>query len=309
MFNSKYLRSIEECAEQTATELKSDYDRQMARWIKQGQQGMQPQLYNLRGASSRNLYYLRLAADFPVIPKLHDNPEWTFQAEEVYGMDWDNLPADSLYSQHLDEIIESSTKIEKLGEIFREMDKRSVNALANGGRKDKMILTTAHPVALFLLDQAIKRKHPQYRVVKVTAPMGQAKRTEIFNGFCDKESKSQDKYKDYDILLTTTPLVGTGLNMTDPNVFVMLDPLWMQRDQRQAFARIHRAGQLRETYLILMYSIRNPVEHWILERQRKCQNIGDMAWMVTTGDLEVEQQREAKRVQRRAEKGSWMAVV
>jgi len=92
--------------------------------------------------------------------------------------------------------------------------------------------------------------------------------------------------------------------MTDPNVFVMLDPLWMQRDQRQAFARMHRAGQLRETYLILMYSIGNPVERRILERQRKRQNIGDMAWTVTTGDLEMEQQREAKRAQRRAEKGS-----
>ena len=266
---------------------------------------MQPQLYNLRGASLQKLYYLCLMADFPVIPKLHhDNPGWTFQAEEVYGMDWDNLPADSLYSQHLDEIIESSTKIKELGEVFKEMNKRSDKALANGGRKDKMILTTAHPVALFLLDQAIKRKHPQYRVVKVTAPMGQAKCTEIFNGFCDKESKSQEEYKDYDILLTTTPLIGTGLNMTDPNVFVMLDPLWMQRDQRQAFARIHRAGQLRETYLILMYSIRNPVECRILECQWKRQNIGDMAWTVTTGDLEMEQQREAKRAQRRAEKGS-----
>ena len=140
-------------------------------------------------------------------------------------MDWDNLPADNLYSQHLEEIIESSTKIEKLGEIFREMDKRSLKAVANGGHKDKMILTTAHPVALFLLDQAIKRKHPRYKVVKVTAPMGQAKRTEIFNGFCDKESKSREKYKDYEILLTTTPLVGTRLNMTEANVFVIFDPL------------------------------------------------------------------------------------
>src|SRR5438045_6350179 len=34
------------------------------------------------------------------------------------------------------------------------------------------------------------------------------------------------------------------------------------------------------------------------------QNISDMAWMVTTGDLEMEQQREAKWAQWRAEKGS-----
>src|SRR5438045_1324529 len=160
-FDSKYLKSIEICAEQTETELRNDYNGWMARWVKQGWQGMQPQLFNLRGASSWSLYYLHLTADFPVIPKLHhDNPGWTFQAEEVYGMDWDNLPANSLYSQHLNEIIESSTKIKKLGEVFKEMSKRSDKALANSGRKDKMILTTAHPGTLFLLDPAIKTNTP-----------------------------------------------------------------------------------------------------------------------------------------------------
>src|SRR5438045_9721290 len=98
-------------------------------------------------------------------------------------MDWDNLPANSLYSQHLDEIIESSTKIKKLGEVFKEMSKRSDKALANGGHKDKMILTTAHPVTIFLLDKHIKRKHPQYSVAKITAPMGQVECTRSVNGY------------------------------------------------------------------------------------------------------------------------------
>ena len=62
--------------------------------------------------------------------------------------------------------------------------------VARGRHKDKIILTTIYLVALFLLNKAIKRKHPRYKVVIVTAPMGQAKHTKIFNRFCNKESKS-----------------------------------------------------------------------------------------------------------------------
>ena len=138
--------------------MKADYDTRLARWIASsgkvnGKRVPQPRMDDFVVASSRNLFYLRLAADFPVIPKLHyDNPGWTFKSEEVYHTRWDNLPADSLYARHLDEIIESSTKVKVLGEIFREMDERSAKAVAAGGRKDRMVLTTAHPVALFLLD-------------------------------------------------------------------------------------------------------------------------------------------------------------
>ena len=75
----------------------------------------------------------------------------------------------------------------------------------------------------------------------------------------------------------------------------------MQREQNQAFARVHRQGQTRETHLILMYSNGNPVERRILERQRNRTDIGDMTWTVTTGDIEKEQRREAQRIQREAE--------
>ncbi len=95
-----------------------------------------------------------------------------------------------------------------------------------------MILTTAHSVTLFLLDKAIKKRQPEYKVVKVIALMGPVKYIRIFNSFCDKESKGHNRYKDYDILLTTTPLIGTRYNMTEANVFVMFDLLWMQRDQK-----------------------------------------------------------------------------
>ncbi len=72
------------------------------------------------------------------------------------------------------------------------MDKRSDETEANSGHKDKMILTTAHPVTLFLLDKTIKKRQSEYKVVKVTALIDLAKHIRIFNSFCDKESKGHN---------------------------------------------------------------------------------------------------------------------
>lgn len=305
----KYLESIRKCADLTERELKDEYNQRYENWIRLGKKSPQPTLYHLK-AYSKNLYYLRLAADFAAIPKLHyDHPDWTFHAQEVYSLSWDNLPQDSLYYQHLDEIIDSSPKLTELGEIFRKMDQRSQAARARSERKEKMILTTAHPVAMFLLGEVIKKRYPKYEVVMVTARMGQAQRNEIFNGFCNKESKLRDSLSDCDILLTTTPLVGTGYNLTEPNVFVMFDPLWMRKDQRQAFARVHRTGQKRDTYLYLLHCPGNPVERDIILRQRKRKDLGDMTWGVTTGQLEAEQMDEERRRQRRAQKERMMDTV
>ncbi len=88
-----------------------------------------------------------------------------------------------------------------------------------------MIFTTAHPITLFLLDETIKKRWPEYKIVKVMALMGQKKHKNLFDDFCNKVSKSQDEYKDYDILLTTTPLIDMGLNITAVNVFIMFNPL------------------------------------------------------------------------------------
>jgi hypothetical protein len=88
-----------------------------------------------------------------------------------------------------------------------------------------MILTTVHSIAMFLLGEIIKKRYLKYKVVMVTAQIEQTQYNEIFNSFCNKESKLQDKLSDYDILLTMTLLVRTEYNLTELNVFVMFDPL------------------------------------------------------------------------------------
>jgi SNF2 family DNA or RNA helicase len=97
--------------------------------------------------------------------------------------------------------------------------------------------------------------------------------------------------------------------MTYANNIVLFDLLWMDKDQRQAFARVHRYGQERETHLILMYSPGNPVERDIRARQRKRKNLGDMTWTVTSGDLEIQQLKENKQARRKTEKEHMMDTV
>jgi hypothetical protein len=128
-----------------------------------------------------------------------------------------------------------------------------------------------------------------------------AKRTQIVNGFCGrKDSPHYDAASNADILLATTALVGTGLNLVPACVFILFDPLWMQKDQRQAFARVHRTGQKRPTHLYLLYSPGNPVERGCLERQRRRGQLGEMTWQVTTGEAEMEQLKEHRRAQKEA---------
>jgi hypothetical protein len=139
-----------------------------------------------------------------------------------------------------------------------------------------MILITVYSVAMFLLGEIVKKRYPKYKVVMVTAWIEQTQHNEIFNSFCNKESKLQDKLGDYDILLTMTLLVETGYNLTEPNVFVMFDPLWIQKDQRQAFAQVHRTGQEQNTHLYLLHCPGNPVEQNIVLWQRKQKDLEDM---------------------------------
>ncbi len=263
----EYIESIEKCAAQTKQDLQAEYDIRVKRWEDNGRQGPKPELLN-RFAQSGAMYYLRLAGDFAAIPDLHRKyPAWTFHADEVYKIDWDRVPKDNLYATHLKTLVKSSAKLESLNKILAGMKERSSKWIARGDSKEKMVLTTAHPAVLGILYLYFKVYRKDFHVVMISASMDIGKRVQIINGFCRRDdSPYYDMASNADILLTTTALVGTGLNLTDSNVFVQMDPLWMQKDQRQAFARVHRTGQKRPTHLYLLYSLGNPIERGCLDR-------------------------------------------
>jgi SNF2 family DNA or RNA helicase len=302
--NGEYTASIKRYADETRKELQLEYETRMEQRKARGGQGPKPIFFSAKVTSSSALYYLRLAGDFAAIPDLHDkHPEWSFHAEEVYDFDWDRVPEDNPYSIHLETLVKSSTKLVELGKILGEMQSRSRLAMGNGEPKEKMVCTTAHPASLLLLYLSFKRMFQGFKVVLITAKMNPTKRTELIDGFCGKkDSPLYGALKDTDILLATTALVATGINITAANNFVLLDPLWMQRDQRQAFARVHRIGQRRQTHLYLLYSPGNPVEQGCLNRQRTRGQLGEMTWQVTTGEAEIERVKAEAKARREAQR-------
>ena len=76
----------------------------------------------------------------------------------------------------------------------------------------------------------------------------------MVNSFCGEGDEKNVSRYNADILSSTTVYVSTGLNMTAANNFVLFDPLWMVKDQMQAFARVHRTSQKRLTHLTLLHT-------------------------------------------------------
>jgi hypothetical protein len=297
----EWLESIAEYAAQTQRELAASHANAVKNWELRGRQGPEPVLINSM-SKSNHAYYLRLAADFAAIPYLHNKyPDWTFHADEIYNIDWDRVPNDNLYAQNLKTLVNSSTKILRLEKILARMRQRSEDWIAKGEQKEKMVLATAHPAALGILYLYFKEYKKDWKVVMVSASprMDIEKRIQIVNGFCGrKDSPYYDSAFEADILLTTTPCVGTGLNLVAASNVVLFDLLWMRKDQEQAFCRVHRFPQERETKLYLLYSPGNPIERGCLERQRRRGQLGELTWQVTTGEAEAEQLK----VQRKAER-------
>ena len=74
----------------------------------------------------------------------------------------------------------------------------------------------------------------------------------------------------------------------------------MLKDQRQAFARVHRTGQKRPTKLYLLHSPGNPVERGCIKRQKRQGQLGEITWQVSTRDTKIEHLKAQKRAEREA---------
>ena len=152
----EYLLSNEALARRTQVEVENEFRLRHRNWVARGSKGPAPKM-TMRSAKSSSLFYLRLAGDFAAIPLLWEkNLGWAFKAAEVYDLDWDKLPRDSLYVQHFDTLWKSSTKIDKLDELIEEMVGRTWEARQKNEPMEKMLLTTLHPAVLLILYAYLK---------------------------------------------------------------------------------------------------------------------------------------------------------
>ena len=223
----------------------------------------------LKNTQSKSAYFLRLAADFAAILELHSKfLEQTFYSKEVYQLNFDNVLKDNPYVVYLKQLINSKKeKLTQLNSLLKAIKNKSKAQKKKNKLKEKMILAIAYPCVLLILYLYFKTYRQDQGVVLVNASIAVKPRTKIINNFQKEgERKDVDKY-DRDILLTTTAYVSTRLNITAANNFVLFNPLWMVKDQMQAFARVHCTSQKRQTHLTLLYSNGNLAKQSIIIKQ------------------------------------------
>lgn len=78
---------------------------------------------------------------------------------------------------------------------------------------------------------------------KYTGQMSQDARSAAINEFGDKKKGKK-------ILLASLKAGGLGLNLTMASRVLLLDPWWNSAVEQQAFARVFRIGQVKETHLV-----------------------------------------------------------
>ena len=127
-----------------------------------------------------------------------------------------------MYVAYLDALIESSTKLAKLGELLDNIHRRSKKAII----KDKMIIAMHLPTILGILYLWFLRFRKEKAIV-ILALISISKRTTIINGFYNKTTKSSKFHKGdiakLDVLLGTIAIIGTSLNITFANNFVLFN--------------------------------------------------------------------------------------
>ena len=227
---------------------------------------------------------VRLSAGFPAIASLRASyPKWTLRAEDI---DWDRLQGpDNPYMAHLEELVNSSSKIDKLSNLLDNTLARSRTEMENGGEKEKALILTHSPALQAIIWLWLKEYRQDIKVINYHAKLNHQRRNKIIAGFCDElNSKGgwvNAEAHEADVLLSSSKIIRTGKNLQRANVVYAFDPEWMKKDQMQAFGRVHRSGQKKDTLLYLLYDPDNPIEQKIIARQRARGLVADTSWAVS----------------------------
>lgn len=149
---------------------------------------------------------------------------------------------------------ESSAVVDDYGTSnkFMEVLKIIDNIQSNG--PDKVIIFSMFSSALRLLGTELERNHIQYELVCGS------------NNGCDREATFQRFKEDpnINVLLMTYRVGAEGLNLTEANHCICLEPWWNNAVHEQAKARVWRMGQTKKVDVYNLY-MENSIEEKIKE--------------------------------------------
>ncbi|GAA93614.1 uncharacterized protein L969DRAFT_100362 [Mixia osmundae IAM 14324] len=184
--------------------------------------------------------------------------------------DPDSLPREESNDFYQRNNFANSTKIKAL--------LRHLNAARDGGGPVHAVVFSQFTTFLNLLQTAIARE--KFRHVRLDGSLTQKQRQSVLAEF--NESKGTC------IFLISLKAGGTGLNLTKANMAFACDIWWNFAAESQAFDRVHRIGQIRETHIYRLI-VRNSIEEKMLALQDRKTAIANASVGGRTGKSGIEE--------------------
>lgn len=86
----------------------------------------------------------------------------------------------------------------------------------------------------------------------------------------EKRNRTIDRFKTSAtarILLINLRAGGCGLNLTEANHVILMEPYWNESEQEQALNRVHRMGQTKPVFIYKIH-VKNSIETWLCSLQK-----------------------------------------
>ena len=261
----------------------------VAQWQAGGRSGPQPTIHNiLRNMSTLNIFFLlRIAANFPEI--VNDKfKELVLRATDLSPFVGDGSTEAAYNLGHpflpiLPDIVRGSAKMEK---ILSLVDKSLAdNTMPIPTAQDpnptimpkKSVIVSHSPASAQIAAYWLRRKRPGLKVVLLTAGSSGARRREIEQQFEMYEGPGEPM-RGAQVLVSSTKLIGTGLNLSRANYLILMDLEWLVRDQEQARGRIARLGQRHHAHIYQLLNKDSQAECMIHARQTKRHELVEQFW-------------------------------
>lgn len=148
-------------------------------------------------------------------------------------------------------LVDGAIKIETVNKLLSKIDK-----------EDKIIIFSFFSSLLYQL----------YDEIELGDTIDRKAHIKIYNGTMNSKDRNStiDDYKKADgarILLINLRAGGCGLNLTEANHVILMEPYWNESEQEQAFNRVYRLGQKKAVHVYRL-SIDNSIEDWLKNIQK-----------------------------------------
>jgi SNF2 family DNA or RNA helicase len=161
-----------------------------------------------------------------------------------------------------------SQLLEELDELDSEEDIISIklkaisNILQNIPKDDKVLIVSYFTKLLHHLCDTLKDRQPLIYHGGLTM----SERNQVIDSF---KNNSHNR-----ILLMNLRAGGCGLNLTEANHVILIEPYWNNAEEQQAISRCYRLGQKKNVNVYKLV-IQNSIESWLVRLQNSKQNVSN----------------------------------